>query len=270
MKKFITLAVAAFMVLSLTGCASGQASENATPSDSTSSSDNVKPADNSSKQDEKPADTPDSKPESKPETTPESKPESKPTEPEKSVSPEDIEVMIAKALSDGYLCTVDVPADELYTSAISWLDLEQVESYVAKRGASFGQDSVAIAQCKAGYADDAVKIFNEYYAQTISYIRQYPFDVAKVEGARIYKVGDIVMFFITGASAEVGTSVEDEAKLAVSEYAKLDEAIKSIFGFLPENLAVITEPEIPDNGGEFDGGFVFEDEDFGDMPMIGG
>ena len=41
--------------------------------------------------------------------------------------------------------------------------------------------------------------------------------------------------------------------------------IKSLFGTLPKNLAVIKEPEIPDNGG-FDSGF----DNFEDMPIIGG
>ena len=274
MKKYLALALAAIMVMSFAGCSDSKNSGSST-TDSSSVSDNVKPdskpADNTSKQEEKPADNSDSKPETKPEESKpeESKPEeNKPAEPEKpeekNVSPADIEATIAKALGDGYLCTVDVSADEMYTSAISWLELEHIETYVAKSSAAFGQDSVVIAKCKDGYADDAINALNEYYAQTISYIRQYPFDVAKVEGARIYKVGDTVMFIIAGASASSDASAEDEAKLAASEYEKIDSALKELFGTLPENLAVITEPEIIDNGGEFDGGFTF------DEPIIGG
>ena len=206
MKKFISMAILAAMILTMAGCSDNK-ENSSVPSESSSTSDVSKPE---SKPEE-------SKPESKPE---ESKPEDKPAEPEKTVSPADIEAAIAKALGDGYLCTVDVPDDELYTSPISWLDLEQVESYVAKRCASFGRDSVAIAKCKAGYADDAVKVFNEYYAQTISYIRQYPFDVAKVEGARIYKVGDIVMFILAGNIADSDATAEDEAKLAARNTRK--------------------------------------------------
>lgn len=279
MKKYLALALAAIMVMSFAGCSDSKNNGSST-TDSSSVSDNVKPdskpADNASKQEEKPADNSDSKPETKPEESKpeeskpeESKPEeSKPAEPEKpeekNVSPADIEAAIAKALGDGYLCTVDVSADEMYTSAISWLELEHIETYVAKSSAAFGQDSVVIAKCKDGYADDAINALNEYYAQTISYIRQYPFDVAKVEGARIYKVGDTVMFIIAGASASSDASAEDKAKLAVSEYEKIDSALKELFGTLPENLAVIKEPELPDNGG-FDGGF----EGFEDMPIGG-
>lgn len=155
-------------------------------------------------------------------------------------TPAEIERVIAKALGEGYLCTVDVPEDEMFSSAISWLNLEQIENYVAKQSASYGQDSVVIVKCKPGYADEAVTKLNEFYAQTISYIRQYPFDVAKVEGARIYKVGDVVMFIIAGASYE-GEDKEAEAKLAAEEYKKVDDALKNLFGALPENLAVIPQ-----------------------------
>lgn len=67
------------------------------------------------------------------------------------------------------------------------------------------------------------------------------------------------------SAADAEDCAEDEAKLAASEYEKIDNVIKSIFGTLPKNLAVIKEPEIPDNGG-FDGGF----DNFEDMPIIGG
>ena len=143
------------------------------------------------------------------------------------------------------------------------IDPAQLESYTAKQSAitAVYPDTVLVMKCKSGYKDTAVDILNENYAQTISYIRQYPFDVAKVEGARIYKVGDIVMFILAGNIADSDATAEDEAKLAASEYEKIDNVIKSIFGTLPKNLAVIKEPEIPDNGG-FD--------NFEDMPIIGG
>lgn len=147
------------------------------------------------------------------------------------------------------------------------IDPAQLESYTAKQSAitAVYPDTVLVMKCKSGYADTAVDILNENYARTISYIRQYPFDVAKVEGARIYKVGDIVMFILAGNIADSDATAEDEAKLAASEYEKIDNVIKSIFGTLPKNLAVIKEPEIPDNGG-FDIGF----DNFEDMPIIGG
>lgn len=181
------------------------------------------------------------------------KPESDQT---KVYTPAEIEAAIAKALGDGDLCTVDVPEEELFSSAISRLDLTKVKAYIAKQTniPSVMLDSIVIAECEPGYADEAVKLFNENYAQVISYIRQYPFGVAKAENARIYKVGNTVMFIMAGADADENASAEDEAKLAVSEYEKIDNAIKSLFGTLPENLAVI--PEATDNNGGNEGGLI--------------
>ncbi len=104
------------------------------------------------------------------------------------------------------------------------------------------------------YADEAVKLLNESFTQTVEYIRQYPFGVAKVEGARLYKVGNTVMLIIAGAYADENASAEDEAKLAASEYEKIDNALKELFGTLPENLVVI--PEVTDNNGGNEGGLI--------------
>lgn len=163
---------------------------------------------------------------------------------------------------------VSKPESELFLSNMAGIDLSQLESYTAKISPvpAVDLDTVLVMKCKSGYADTAVDILNENYAQTISYIRQYPFGVAKVEGARLYKIGDIVMFILAGNIADSDATAEDEAKLAASEYEIIDNVIKSLFGTLPKNLAVIKEPELPDNGGEFDGGF----DDFEDMPIIGG
>ena len=66
----------------------------------------------------------------------------------------------------------------------------------------------------------------------VSYIRQYPFGTAKVMNACIYQSGDYVLYIIAGASYD-GEDSEAENKLAVSEYAKIDEALKSVLGTLP-------------------------------------
>ena len=163
-----------------------------------------------------------------------------PDEPKNSdISLEEIEAAIADALGDGYLCTNEVPAEELILSCIGWLDMDKIEEYIVKQPAVFAQDTVGIVRCKEGYADEAVDTLNERFAQTIDYIRQYPFDVAKVEGTRIYKVGNIVMYITAGAQAGGDLSREDEAKLAESEYEMIDKALRGIFGNMPENLAVM-------------------------------
>ena len=156
-------------------------------------------------------------------------------------TPADIEQKIADAVGkDNYLCDIEIDKDWLQNSF--QLDMSKVESYVAKQNsiASVNPDTVIVLKTKDGYAADAVKALNEGYAQMVSYIRQYPFGTAKVLNARLYQSGDYVIYVIAGASYD-GEDSEAENKLAVSEYTKIDEALKSVLGTLPENLAVIPE-----------------------------
>ena len=158
-------------------------------------------------------------------------------------APKDIEAAIAKALGDGNLAVVEVPADELWSTPIRDVeDMSVIESYVAKqsRVTSLDQDCILVAKCKdAAAAEAVINSCNAYFAQTISYIRQYPSSVAKGEGARLYQYDTTVIFVIGGAKAGAEASEEDAAKLAASEYEKIDEPIKNTCGSLPKNLAVM-------------------------------
>ena len=179
-------------------------------------------------------------------------------------TPAEIEQKIADAVGkDNYLCDIEIDKDWLQNSF--QLDMSKVESYVAKQNSigSVNPDTVIVLKTKDSYASDAVKTLNTYYAQVVSYIRQYPFGTAKVMNARLYQSGDYVIYIIAGASYD-GEDSEAENKLAVSEYAKIDEAIKSVFGTLPENLAVVPE----DDGNN--GGLIAPDDSTGDAPIVGG
>ncbi len=163
-------------------------------------------------------------------------------------TPAEIENKIADAIGkDNYLCDTEIDKDWLQNSF--QLDMSKVESYVAKQNSigSVNPDTVVILKTKDGYAADAVKALNTYFSQIVDYIRQYPFGTAKVMNARLYQSGDYVIYIVAGASYD-GEDSEAETKLAVSEYAKIDEAIKSVFGTLPDNLAVVPEDD-GNNGG---------------------
>ena len=97
--------------------------------------------------------------------------------PLKAATPAEIEAAVAAALGDGCLATVDVPEEELFTSPLGDLDLSRVKSYVAKQSevVSVDVDTIVIAECEDGYADEAVAKLNEAYGRILSYIRQYPF-----------------------------------------------------------------------------------------------
>ncbi len=273
MKKYLAIALTASFILTFAGCSNGannssqssssnssssnSSSSNSSSSNSSSSNSSSSNSSSSNSSSSNSSSNNSSSSNSSSSNSSSSKTDNnstdKPDE-NKTITPAEVEAAIAKALGEGYLCTADVPEDEINLSCIGWLDGSKIESYVLKKPTIYCQDIVAVVKCKEGYADEAVQILNKYFAQTISYIRQYPFDVAKVEGTRIFKFGDIVMYITAGAAASGEMSAEDEAKLAASEYEKIDGAIKELFGTSTKNLAVITEP---DNGGN--GGFDFDD-----------
>lgn len=177
------------------------------------------------------------------------------------VTPTEIEQKIAAAVgSENYLCDTEIDKDWLQNSF--GLDLSKVESYSAKQNSisSVNPDTVIVLKTKDGYANEAAEILNTSFEQMVGYIRQYPFGTAKVLNARLYQSGDYVIYVIAGASYD-GDDAEAEAKLAVAEYEKIDEAIEGIFGALPENLAVALE----DDGSA--GGLTVPDDD---TPVLGG
>ena len=177
------------------------------------------------------------------------------------VTPAEIEQKIAAAVgSENYLCDTEIDKDWLQNSF--GLDLSKVESYSAKQNSisSVNPDTVIVLKTKDGYANEAAEILNTSFEQMVGYIRQYPFGAEKVLNARLYQSGDYVIYVIAGASYD-GDDAEAEAKLAVAEYEKIDEAIEGIFGALPENLAVALE----DDGSA--GGLTVPDDD---TPVLGG
>lgn len=225
MKKILTFLLAALMLVSLVACGANN-------------SNNKKHDDNTSQNETK-----------------------KPDDTKNAATPDEIEAAIAKAIGKEYLCDTDISAEDL---SLKWdLDMTKIESYVAKENAisSVNLDVVVVLKCKEGYTDTAVEKLNQHYGQFVNYIYQYPFSVAKVTGGRLYRNGDILALIVAGASPADDATSEDEAKLAVEEYTKIDTAIKLYFSDL-KNLAVVPE----DNGGfSFDdGGFNYDDG-----PLVG-
>lgn len=236
MKKSALIITALVLALTLASC--GNQNTN-TPDTSSPKAETVEP------ETDKPA-----------ETTPDTK---KDDSTASEITPASIEKAIADAVgSENYLCDTDI--EESWLKNSFGLDLSKVKSYVAKQNAisAVNLDTVIILETEDGYADTAVELLNESYSGAVSYIRQYAFGVGKVMNARIYKEGNYVMYILAGANYE-GNDAEKEDEFAVSEYKKIDDALNSIFGEIPENLAVIPE----DDGSSV--GLIIDD----DIPMLG-
>lgn len=155
-------------------------------------------------------------------------------------TPAEIEAKIKEALGEGYICDVEMSADEL---AITYgLDMSKVEEFVSVANAipSVNLDKVTILRVADGYAEQATAMLNAAYAQYVSYTRMYPFNAAKVLNARIFQSGNYVALIIAGASPDIGATAEQEAKLAADEYAKIDAVWQEFFGSA-NNIAVVPE-----------------------------
>ena len=182
----------------------------------------------------------------------------------KTYTPTEIESAIARVIGDGYNATVDVPMDEMYSCALADADFSKIDSYVAKLTLvpSVQQDQIVIATAKdAAYAEELVKLYNKEYERATMYAKQYPMEPHKLTRARIYKVGNTVMYLIAGKSPESGMDDAACIALAEAEYKKIDDTIREMYGYLPENLLVEADPEPgEEHAASYEGGDVpFDD-----------
>lgn len=239
MKKFTVILMALVMALSCAACSNTNKNTSNNNSGNTSSSTDTKKDDNknNSKTDNKNNSKTDNRTDVKATT-------------------DEIEKKIADAVGkDNYLCDTEVDKDTM--TNYYGLDMAKVESFTAKQNSisSVNPDTVVILKVKDGYAGKAVEALNESFSQMVDYIRQYPFGTQKVINARIYQSGNYVMYILAGASYD-GEDSDAEAKLAKSEYEKIDNAVKSIFGEVPANAAIVPEEDenSSENGGLILGG----------------
>lgn len=182
------------------------------------------------------------------------------------LTPEEIEKKIADAVGkENYLCDTDIEKDMLEN--FYGFDMTQIEAFCAKQNSisSVNPDTVIVLKTKDGYSKTATEKINKAFSQQVDYIRQYPFSTAKVLGGKLYNVGNYVIYIIAGKSYD-GENSEEEAKLASSEYEKIEKAVNDIFGEKLENLAVVPK----DDGSAK--GFVTPDEsgENTDVPVLGG
>lgn len=167
----------------------------------------------------------------------------------KDLTVNDILEKLKEALGDGFYATETVAEENLYTCALGMgeedTDMSKIEEYVAlmTKVPSVNHDQVVIVKLKdESYADTIVETFNAAYNQCVNYTKLYPIGAAKVSSIRIYREGDFVIYICGGADLpDSDASEEDIAKNVEKEYEKIDNAIKEIFGSLPENLAKINE-----------------------------
>lgn len=162
-------------------------------------------------------------------------------------TPEDIENAIINAIGeDAYLCDKVIDEEEMPLTIMADIDLTKVEAYIGKQNSitAVNHDCLVILQCKDGYEDEVIHTLNVNYSAICGYVRLYPFGTIKVQNARLYKIDNYVIFVIAGANLEDEDATDAEVAAKVDEeYAKIDEAIKGVFGKLTDNLAEEVEDD---------------------------
>lgn len=146
------------------------------------------------------------------------------------------------------------------------LDMSQIESWAAESNSmsSLNMDCAVVLKVRDGYAEDAAKLLQQSYEQTLSYARMYNMDLQRVLQARLFVNGNYVALLIEGEQGDWEASDEEQAKFAADEAAKVDAAWNEIFG-AAENSIVI-----PADSGNVN---MYDDEtsdDTDDIPMLGG
>ena len=171
---------------------------------------------------------------------------------------------LKKSLGDSYASDTAETEDRI--SGYYGLDLSQIESWAAESNSnsSSNMDCAVVLKVKDGYAKDAAAALQAGYEQVLSYSRMYNMDLQRVLNARLFVSGNYVSLLIEGAQGDWETSDEEQAKFAVEEAAKVDEAWRGIFGSADNSIV------IPEDDGN--SGFNMEGdlEGTGGEPVIGG
>lgn len=171
---------------------------------------------------------------------------------------------LKEKLGDSFDC--DVTEDEARMSGYWGFDMDKIEDWAAmsNSNSSSNMDCAVVLKVKDGYAKDAAAALQAGYEQVLSYSRMYNMDLQRVLNARLFVSGNYVSLLIEGAQGDWETSDEEQAKFAVEEAAKVDEAWRGIFGSADNSIVI---PEDDGNSGfNMEGDF----EGLDGEPVIGG
>lgn len=156
------------------------------------------------------------------------------------------EVLASMKNSLGGSYTSDTAESEDRISGYYGLDLSQIDSWTAESNSmsSMNMDCAVILKVKDGYAQDAAACLQRAFNQTVDYARMYDMDLQRVLQGRLYISGSYVALFIQGQAPDHTASLEDQAKFAANEAAKVDRAWSTMFGSAANSIT------IPEESGE--------------------
>ena len=150
------------------------------------------------------------------------------------------EILDSLKTSIGSSWASDTAETEDRMSGYWGLDMSQIESWAAENNSmsSLNMDCAVVLKVRDGYAEDAAKLLQQSYEQTLSYARMYNMDLQRVLQARLFVNGDYVALLIEGEQGDWDASDEEQAKFAAEEASKIDAAWSEIFGSAENSITI--------------------------------
>ena len=166
----------------------------------------------------------------------------------KALTAQEVLDSLKKSLGRSY--TSDTTENEARMSGYWGLDMSKIESWAAESNSmsSMKMDCAVILKVKDGYAQDAATLLQQTFEQVIGYARMYDMDLQRVLQARLFVNGNYIALLIEGQQPDGSAGVEDQAKFAADEAAKVDTAWTALFGSASNSIVIPAESESSNNG----------------------
>ena len=104
---------------------------------------------------------------------------------------------VKNALGEYYGADADIPAEILADTY--GVKAEWVEDFAGQMPMiSFRIDTYMVVKAKDGHAEDVEKALNDYHTYQVENSMQYPMNVPKLKAAKVARIGDYVLFILTG------------------------------------------------------------------------
>lgn len=134
---------------------------------------------------------------------------------------------VKEAYGENYLPQMQYDA-EIFENVFG-IKEELYEEFIAEVPMMSGHvDTFVAIKAKEGKAEEVNQILETYQDNMLNNSFQYPMNLGKVEGARLYRNGDYVFYIILGGYPEDGSEVD--AEMAKEQNQIAVDAIEAILG----------------------------------------
>lgn len=109
----------------------------------------------------------------------------------------DVLEVVKNYLGEYYGADADIPAE--FLAETYGINAEWVEEYAAQMPMiSFRVDTYMVVKAKDGHVDDVEKALTDYHTYQVENSMQYPMNMPKIKAAKVAKIGNYVLYILTG------------------------------------------------------------------------